>query len=437
MYVMFNAIRPVAPCVGIAMVLLGCRSAPPSGGHFACGDDQLCPAGQTCSSDGRCYGPGEQVDGSPDASRPDARLADAGPTFDAQTCSDVWDPLYLDATLVAEASPDLVLETPGTWTLNTSTQKLRDPSGVEQAVGVVWAQQDETEALLLAVRTLIVGPGVTLRAIGGRPLLIGAYEFIRIEGAIDVSSRNGDGSGAGSGPDSCANHKAGTGVIVTHAGGGGGAGYQAPGGRGGDGNPDGTTLALGGAGGGAVTMPAVVAGGCRGGRGGGNGGSGGLGGGAILLAARCELRVNGVIEAGGAGGAHGIGTPFGNREAAGGGGSGGWIGLDAFAIDVASTAVLATNGGGGGGGAVMNENGTAGQDGRPTITSAMGGVPVSGGGVGGTGGAIAVPPGGAGGMGQDGGSGGGGGVGFIVVRGTAITIDASAVISPAITTPGS
>ncbi len=434
---MIVSIHRMARLLAITGLVIGCRSAPPSGGHFACGDQEACPTGQVCGGDNRCYAPGEELDAArtdgplADAALADASVADAstGARPDAQVCPDTWTWIYLDAASVSATSAALVLTLPGTWTLDTDTKRLKAPDLSEQVIGQAIIQPNNVEALLVGVGQLTVAPGVTLRATGSRALLIAAYDQIVVEGTIDVSSLSRFERGAGTRPESCDSHAPGVGGTGTDDGGGGGAGYQGAGGRGGDGEPAGTP-GLGGRAGKAVGLPSTVRGGCDGARAGGFGGRGGAGGGAVLLAARCSIQVDGVIHAGGGGGAEGIGD-----RAGGGGGSGGWIGLDAPVVTVTSGAVLAANGGGGGGGGVNSSSGTAGENASASATAANGGLPPSGGGSGGVGGAGVVPTGGAGGTGADGGGGGGGGVGFVFVRGTSVGISASSVVSPAPTTP--
>jgi hypothetical protein len=104
----------------------------------------------------------------------------------------------------------------------------------------------------------------------------------------------------------------------------------------------------------AGAAPTGLRAGCRGGFGGSGGGGstvgvGGRGGGAVYLIAGTEIQISGLVTAYGGGGGGGD-----EKGGGAGGGSGGMIGLDAPVVTVAASGAVAANGGGGGeGGAAM------------------------------------------------------------------------------------
>jgi hypothetical protein len=279
---------------------------------------------------------------------------------------------------------------------------------------------------IMAAREVVISSG--LRAKGSRPLVIVALGSLTVTaaGSIDVASSIGKGSGAGAAladPSSC---DAGTAGTQGNNGGGGGAGgsFHTRGGAGGGGD---IGLVPGGMAGAKITVtmqPPALRGGCPGAAGGAgasgtNKAGGGAGGGAVYLAAAVGMRIDGTINASGAGGVGGLASKGGG----GGGGSGGMIALWAPSI-VTSIQVFASGGGGGGGA----DNGAPGVDGgeagvaRSAPPGGLGGAATSCangpgcGGAGAIGGTVIVSPDGSPG-GDDhtgaGGGGGGGGRGLI------------------------
>jgi len=214
---------------------------------------------------------------------------------------------------------------------------------------------------VIAGTSITIASGMTLRAHGTKPLVLLATTMLDLEGIIDVSSKHGDPKfGAGAKPQgSCL----GTTAAMGHSGGYGGS-FGGGGGMGG--TPVSTSGEAAGMPGPAIELPTALRGGCPGGDGAGNiggNGAGGSGGGAIAIIAS-TIRLNGQINASGAGGLGGTGNGAGGGG--GGGGSGGMIVLDALLIDAGagSNVWLYANGGGGGQGGTGSGTGSgAGDDG--------------------------------------------------------------------------
>nr|WP_316629175.1 hypothetical protein [uncultured Brevundimonas sp.] len=297
-------------------------------------------------------------------------------------------------------------------------------------------QEDNTELLVWSVLELRVEENAALRVEGSRPLLIVAKELVDIKGNIDASStKNYSQVGAGANRPGCAEAQLGDDDGGGGAGSGGG-GFQGTGGSGGDGDADdsnGDGQAPGGAGGAPQGVPEIISGGCPGTIGasnisiqGGPGGLGGDGGGAIEIVSYISIAISGELDSCGEGGRGAL--PFGG---AGGGGSGGYIGLDAPLITLDAKAILAANGGGGGEGGGTSNAGSDGQDGYPGSDPAFGGGGSADFGAdGGNGSSLesldgeSVTQ-----LANVGGGGGGGGAGYILVR-TRDLVDNGATVSP-------
>ena len=283
-----------------------------------------------------------------------------------------------------------------------------------------------------------IAPGVTLRTQGDKPLMIVASGKMRIDGTIDASS-SAINKAPGSNPSQCTSLAAAAGATCSTEGasGGGGGGFGAPGGtggRGGDGKNcgAGVTGRDGGAGGKATDRAALTfRAGCNGGDGaksnesGSMIGAGGFGGGAVGLIARDLILVTGTIDAGGGGGQTGL-----DRAGGGGGGSGGMVFVESKEVNLDASSLLAANGGGGAGGCDHGTTQTAGQDGRPDLVAAKGGLHEGAGGDGGDGGVLGVENGKTGNIADRGAGGGGGGVGMIRVH--ALTGSRNGMTSPAL-----
>jgi hypothetical protein len=370
--------------------------------------------------------PDRPPDRDPDALPVDTQKPDTvGPV-----CTD-WmpKPKHFEPCQVPLPIGKLDLSTAGTWTYDTAAGTLTDPQKQDtKPTSVVLNQSAGPQVRVLSLTQLSVHQGVTLRVVGDKPLVVAAWSDISVDGTIDVSSDN-KGDGAGADPPDCASHAAGDGATDhSEGGGGGGGGFGGDGGDGGDGR---NGSASKGAKGAKIAPPPFVRGGCKGGKGGDNGGSGGSGGGALQLTARFSITVSGTLHAGGERG----GGPGTSERGGGGGGSGGYLGLDAPAVTLMGTAILAANGGGGGEGSSSNSSGNSGEHGHAQAQAAAGGSGgTSSGGNGGDGGWRDVPDGKNGSKSDDGGGGGGGGVGFVLVYASKLD-NQSGTTSPNIT-PG-
>jgi hypothetical protein len=290
-----------------------------------------------------------------------------------------------------------------------------------------------------------VAAGVTLRAVGSRPLVLLASGNISVDGTIDVSSRRAtrdavpvaESIGAAGNHSMCSAFRRQVDSSVDGGAGGAGGTFGGTGGGGGDGNYD--IIPARAQGGLAPLEPdmfpeAALRGGCRAQNGGNagptatNGGRGGPGGGIVVLMAKLGIVVNGAIAANGGGGMGG-----GAQAGGGGGGSGGLIILQGATVRRAGK--LTANGGGGGEGGAIDIGeviGADGSDGGINASPATGGnsnLPPS---RGGDGGARGAPGGDAGTFSNDAGAGGGGAVGFIRVIGLT-SAAGTALESPAAT----
>lgn len=292
---------------------------------------------------------------------------------------------------------------------------------------------------------ITVAAGVTLRAIGSRPLVLLSSGNITVDGTIDVSSRRAtrdavpvaETVGAAGNYSMCSAFRRQVDSSVDGGAGGAGGTFGGTGGGGGDGNYD--IINARAQGGLAPENPdtfpeTMLRGGCRAQNGGNagptatNGGKGGPGGGVVVLSAKLGIVVNGAIAANGAGGMGG-----GAQAGGGGGGSGGLIILQGATVRRAGK--LTANGGGGGEGGAIDVGEVIGADGSD---GAVNGSPAPGGNSaippsrGGEGGARGAPGGDAGTFSDDAGAGGGGAVGFIRIVG-ATSAAGGSLESPAAT----
>lgn len=372
---------------------------------------------------------------------------DAVPTDRCQT----WNylPRNFNTCVIRDPQGELLLDRPDDpgntypyYLYDTTAGRLYDPDGANMP------HQNQLLAQLPGIRlasleSLSIGPDTTLRVIGEHPLLLVSWEAMDIAGTIDASSTGAE-AGGGANPEDCAPDSTGVagqtnGDAIGEGSGGGGGGFGAMASDGGD-----TDSRVGGGGGQAVPKtPENLRGGCAGGRGGDginstsasdSGGLGGAGGGVVHLAVRTNLTIAGTarLHVGGAGGEPGdpdVGGPDNSRfVGGGGGGSGGWIGLEARSITIASGAILAANGGGGGSGANANP-GTRGADGPLGSEPAAGGTGGDGAN-GGSGGALANRSGTAGAGQPTSGGGGGGSAGIVLFVSDDIMVDPGAIVSP-------
>jgi hypothetical protein len=281
---------------------------------------------------------------------------------------------------------------------------------------------------VVSVTALTVEPSGVLVIVGPHPVVFVVHGKARIDGTIDASARLDAMWNAGPGGEvACTSGIGLNGISASGgAGGGGGGGFGAPGGAGGPCDGGGAVI------GGMVEGSAAISplrGGCRGGSGGtgaASGGAGGRGGGAVQLAVRDSLIMNGEIRASGGPGGAGLA----NDGGGGGGGSGGAILLEASEIQIGNGAAVCANGGGGGGGASDNAtNGVIGTIGLCAVSPAAAGAGGSGGGgAGGNGSYGAVAAGGGTSGASEGAGGGGGGAGRIRID--AIVRTGSGPVSP-------
>lgn len=361
-----------------------------------------------------------------DEAVPDASLADGSADgallIDADVECSTWSymPEHFDPCEIAPPDGSLVL-TPGSWTYDTNSGALTDPSfDASFPASTLLAQTGGPEVRVLSADSIVVQAGAELRATGKRPLILVSWSTLEVDGILDVTGRPVI-AGAGSDPTDCPAATPGE-DNADGAGGGGGGGFGSDGADGGVGL-DGAAAA--GTHSDASGTPTAVRGGCAGASGGNpSGGHGGSGGGALQLTARESIVIRNTLLAGGGGG----GGAQAGRGGGGGGGSGGFLGLQAPVVTLTESAVLAANGGGGGGGC-DNHNANPGQEGQADSVAALGG---DGEGQGEPGGPGAFD-GGTAGPGIDssrGGGGGGGGVGFVLVWANTFAPDASAVVSP-------
>lgn len=353
-----------------------------------------------------------------DASSPDGTVIDSATAIDASNDAPCSWALHFDACSISPPPAGGVVLTPGAWVFNTDTKQFSPAPAIAVFVAIDTIQPGMAPAVVLAVDTFDTQLGATLRVIGSKPLIIGSWTTIVVDGVIDAGSKRGGTNGAGVSMATCSPNGAGPGTATNAGGGGGGGGFRGAGGTGGNGDG-----APGGSPGAARSIPSFVRAGCPGMSGGLTGfGTGGAGGGAIELVARTSIEITGTVTAGGAGAQGGGQT--GTKGGGGGGGSGGLVGIDTPALTLGSNSVLAANGGGGGGGG----NGLAqpGQDGPASTGPATGGSGARTGGAGGNGSTLdGETPSASG----DGGAGAGGGAGFILVRAPGLD-DQGAVISP-------
>jgi hypothetical protein len=303
--------------------------------------------------------------------------------------------IHLDPTEAYCGNSDLDLKAP--MTIDTDALTLdgaAPPAGVAFDATIQLGSQSSLAVLHIRQGTL--DAGVTLRAIGSRPLVIVACgDIVLAPDALLDASAHGSQPGAGG---AMPGQGLGAGGRGSSGAGGGGAGFAQPGAKGGDDNAN-----LGGDGGAAYGDASLSV--LQAGSGGGLGDPsicapdlqlGGAGGGAVQLFSLTRIAIAGaaVINAGGGGGAGGYAGALCEAYGAGsGGGSGGAVLLQARLVDNAGT--VSANGGAGGGGAcdapIAACQGGAGQDGAWGSGPASPGQPGQGavcgtvGGAGGTG----------------------------------------------------
>ncbi|WP_404362278.1 hypothetical protein ACIHQR_20800 [Corallococcus coralloides] len=304
------------------------------------------------------------------------------------------------------------------------------------------------DILLIPVRTLDLGG--ELRIVGSRPVILAVYGDATLNHDILASGRivNGEPAPGAGGNQQCLSSQGTAGTFTGgQGGGGGGAGGATAGANGGDGFNASNSRGEGGLQQSQVFTPLL--GGCAGGPGGGSGtaagGLGGAGGGAFQISVARTLTVAKTLSVSGGGGLGGKASASPAQSAGGGGGgSGGRIVLEAFQVNLTSTARLTANGGGGGEGAGAGtlaanpgENGANGSEDSDSSATGGTGSAITGGN-GGSGGTSSLPSAGSPGttavLGDGGGGGGGGAAGSIYLRSVKSCTQADGhVISPAST----
>ncbi len=392
----------------------GCTYTPKTG--------QPCSLG-VCDSQGQCMA---IIDGGTDAG---TSRADAG-----------FVPSNFDPSQVPVTSVNAVFTCDATVTIGDTTVTIAGakrgctPPTIPTAAV---PQAGGTTAALLAMSSLVINPGVTVRVVGTRPVIFAVLGTATLEGNINVSAVDSSSSGPGGNTDNFCLSNRGTPGSGSNAptGGGGGGAYGTSGASGGVGTGSTTNAGVGAsANGNDELIP--LRGGCAGGNGGSlAGGFLGRAGGALQITAFGVLSLNGQLASSGSPGLGG----FGFQAGGGGGGSGGGILLESPRVTVGAAARITANGGGGGAGAT-NRSGGSGEGGTATGTPALGGTGPACGGAGGQGAAIlgaaaAGEAGGGTGCGATGGGGGGGGgMGRIRVNASqGCSLAPAAVFSPAST----
>lgn len=342
---------------------------------------------------------------------PTAHCETLVPAGGAATANDLKsDPLIGNITIAAAA------------TLDSDTGEITGVRGPGTGVvdGIEFHVVDDVG--VFRFRSLQINADLDLR--GNNAVALVANRRITVSAEIDARgdcSGNNAGPGGSDGGDPTQDGEGqgqGNGGSGSHddASGGSGGGFGAPGSSG----AASTNQTATGPGPAYGDLVAALVGGSGGGGGGSvSGGLGGGGGGAIQLVANDAVVFSGAgaINAGGCGAER---NPVAHLSGGGGGGSGGGILLEADAIDLGNTVVLAVNGGGGGGGDFLGQNG---QNGQLSRNAASGGDGTGGGngtsgGRGGSGGAAADLDGTVGQSGSDNenAGGGGGGVGRIRIH---------------------
>lgn len=408
-----------------------------------CGGDPVNCSAMECVTNGNACMPATGCSGTPLSNTPCA--GDAG-VCTLGTCEHFFPfvPSNGLGNLHVKVSPTLPAAqlNCGLTTYDSSTDTFTNwcgDGGVLQSQTV--AQQGAENLRVLAVRSLTIAHGSSLRLVGNRPVAMAVFGDADIQGRIAVDA-DGGVSGPGWYPSVCnTNFGNGSPASTSSAGGGGGA-YGRAGGKGGK---NAGTNVEGGAGGKAfgdgTPQLTPLHGGCPGGAGSGvmvsgSGGAEGGAGGALQLSVSGLLRVSGVISANGGGGQGGRTTEAGG----GGGGSGGALLLEAARIQIIAGARIVAHGGAGGSGSQISfgvvTNGVRGEDGHSEDF-----LPARGGNVGGAG--EVAGEGGNGdardntakdgrngdtGVGRSGGGGGGGGgAGRVFLRAPSCSIDKDTV----------
>ena len=225
-------------------------------------------------------------------------------------------------------------------------------------------------AVLILLESLTINSGVTVQAVGARPLIIAVGGAVVINGVLSANSTGVRGAGSDIACSSGAGESGNESGNPETAGGGGGGGFLTDGAQGSDGSHGGRKGDKGRQNGEGSLTP--LRGGCRGGNGGHEApgsATGGRGGGALQVSAGGTLTLggSGSVTAQGEGGK---GGQAGSRAGGGGGGSGGAIVLEASNLVIRGGSAVVANGGAGGEGSGSFVRGTDGQSGQRGYTRA-------------------------------------------------------------------
>lgn len=408
----------------------GCYSPSYKDCEVTCATGNGCPSGLTCDQTlGVCRTEGHgQACGAPvddTAMAPDSN----------QAC---WPYAPTNYAPCEPDFPPAVDYTYGSGQIDTDAGTFQGPPGTPlMQIGSIYLSGGTRVRLLHVTSFSLPSASTTLFVRGDLPLLVVSEGNIDINGQIDAT-------GAVKTPGAGCSAGLGEGHANPGSTGGGGGGFLSGGGLGGAAGT-GTSGGVGGAVIGTAMQRPLVAG-CPGAAGGtpsatgAPAGAGGFGGGAVELAARGTITINGRIVAGGAGGAIGMYSnpitqcPNGCATGGGGGGAGGAIVLEATSVTFAPNATACATGGGGGQGAA-NDPTQQGKPGNPG--TCVGGGGGNGNNIGGSGGDGSISqtdasPGKAPAAGASGaGGGGGGGAGRIRIHASNITASPSQIVPAA------
>jgi hypothetical protein len=267
-----------------------------------------------------------------------------------------------------------------------------DPN-LDTSCDEVVAQSGGTEICVIRAGTLTVAEDAALKILGtsdmtGRAIAFVADDKLLVAGTLDATGHTGVNGPAGGTYSS-----GGAGSISGTIAAGGGAGGMTSGGAGGSQtNMSGGTDGGGVNGGAPVMNPALLASFIGGGSSGSVPNIAMGGGGGAIMVASChgEVRVTGIVNAGGGGGAAGIALFL--PGFAQGGGAGGNIVIQGVSVSITGQ-VYANGGGGGGGWRTGGGEGVPGADGSLSESAGASGGNVDGGsGRGGSGGYKNMPP---------------------------------------------
>lgn len=130
--------------------------------------------------------------------------------------------IHFDSCMIAKPPSGGVVLTPGMWTFDTDARQFSSTAGPFAATDIT--QPAGGPAVLLATEAFDVQNGATLRVVGAKPLIIGSWTTIVVDGEIDAGSQQNSAPGAGANPVSCSSNAAAQGAASSSVGGGGGGG---------------------------------------------------------------------------------------------------------------------------------------------------------------------------------------------------------------------